>query len=114
EPLAAAWWFVLPLLTAGGVVAAARARKTALVLVPTVVGLALAAPYLLLVGYAAPRSLLPAPRGRLRSGERLEGWSAMQGHTGGGTHCEPACSAGATSAYSIIVARHRSWPVGKG
>ncbi|WP_240805617.1 cytochrome P450 [Streptomyces sp. A1547] len=55
EPLAAAWWFVLPLLTAGGVVAAARARKTALVLVPTVVGLALAAPYLLLVGYAAPR-----------------------------------------------------------
>ncbi|TDU73717.1 hypothetical protein EDD91_0321 [Streptomyces sp. KS 21] len=60
EPLAAAWWFVLPLLTAGGVVAAARARKTALVLVPTVVGLALAAPYLLLVGYAAPRFLLPA------------------------------------------------------
>lgn len=60
EPLAAAWWFVLPLVAAGGVVAAARARKTALILVPTLVGLSLAVPYLFLLGYAAPRFLLPS------------------------------------------------------
>ncbi|WP_455359595.1 hypothetical protein [Streptomyces sp. SYSU K21746] len=60
QPLTAVWWFVLPLLTLGGVLVARRARRTAVLLVPTVTGLALAVPYLLLIGYAAPRFLLPA------------------------------------------------------
>ncbi len=61
HPAAALWFFALPLLVAAGVRAAVRARRhrTELV-VATVVGTALAAPYLFTVGYAAPRFLLPA------------------------------------------------------
>jgi hypothetical protein len=59
HPATAAWWFALPLLTAGGVVAAARARRMAVALVPTVTGLSLAVQYLLMIDYAAPRFLLP-------------------------------------------------------
>ncbi|WP_432092373.1 hypothetical protein [Streptomyces sp. bgisy100] len=59
HPATAAWWFALPLLAAGGVVAAARARRTAVALLPVVTGLFLAVPYLLLIDYAAPRFLLP-------------------------------------------------------
>ncbi|GHH80585.1 hypothetical protein [Streptomyces capitiformicae] len=55
-----AWWFVLPLLAALGVAVALRARRGT----PTLVVLACAAtaavPYLFLIGYAAPRFLLPA------------------------------------------------------
>ncbi|MFE2510955.1 hypothetical protein ACFXC9_21270 [Streptomyces naganishii] len=60
NPAVTAWWFVLPLLAAGGLVLAVRARRTR----PTLVALACAAtaafPYLFLIGYAAPRFLLPA------------------------------------------------------
>ncbi|MGP3998600.1 hypothetical protein [Streptomyces sp. 8N706] len=59
HPVTAAWWFALPLLTAGGVLVAARARRTPVVLLPTLAGLFLAVPYLLLIDYAAPRFLLP-------------------------------------------------------
>ncbi|MEU8525785.1 hypothetical protein AB0C77_09330 [Streptomyces sp. NPDC048629] len=60
-PAAALWFFALPLLVAAGVRAAVRVgrHRTELV-VATVVGAALAAPYLFTVGYAAPRFLLPA------------------------------------------------------
>jgi hypothetical protein len=60
HPFTALWWFALPLLVAGGVRAAVRARMTAVVIVPTLTGLSLAAPYLLTIDYAAPRFLLPA------------------------------------------------------
>ncbi|MEU6080182.1 hypothetical protein [Streptomyces sp. NPDC047108] len=60
HPAAVAWWFLLPLLTAGGLVAAARARRLATLLVPTLTAASLAVPYLLMVDYAAPRFLLPA------------------------------------------------------
>ncbi|MEV6397461.1 hypothetical protein AB0M39_22260 [Streptomyces sp. NPDC051907] len=60
NPVTAAWWFALPLFVAGGVMAAARARALGAILLPTLVGLSLAFPYLLLIGYAAPRFLLPA------------------------------------------------------
>ncbi|MEW1723495.1 hypothetical protein [Streptomyces sp. NPDC093109] len=60
RPATAVWWFALPPLVAGGVVAAVRSRRPAAVLVPTLAGLSLAVPYLLLIGYAAPRFLLPA------------------------------------------------------
>ncbi|MFF3888641.1 hypothetical protein [Streptomyces sp. NPDC001914] len=53
------WWFVLPLIAALGLVIAVRARRPA----PTLVLLACATtagiPYLLMIGYAAPRFLLP-------------------------------------------------------
>jgi hypothetical protein len=60
HPATAAWWFVTPLLVAGGVAAAVRARRTAVVLVATLAGAALSVPYLVLINYAAPRFLLPA------------------------------------------------------
>lgn len=60
DPVTALWWFALPLLTAGGLVTAHRSGRLRLFLLPTVAALSLAAPYLLLVGYAAPRFLLPA------------------------------------------------------
>ncbi|MFB7269254.1 hypothetical protein [Streptomyces sp. NPDC056244] len=59
RPVTAVWWFVLPLLTAGGALAAARLRRLPVVLLPALAGLATAVPYLLLIGYAAPRFLLP-------------------------------------------------------
>ncbi|MFF8847168.1 ArnT family glycosyltransferase [Streptomyces sp. NPDC015127] len=61
HPAAALWFFALPLFVAAGVRAAVRDRRhRAEMVVATVVGAALAAPYLFTVGYAAPRFLLPA------------------------------------------------------
>ncbi|MFE7241883.1 hypothetical protein [Streptomyces sp. NPDC057580] len=57
DPVTAAWWFALPLLTAGGIIAA-RARRPAAVLV-TLVAASMATPYLFMIDYAAPRFLLP-------------------------------------------------------
>ncbi|MGP3980835.1 hypothetical protein [Streptomyces sp. KR80] len=59
HPVTALWWFALPLLTAAGALSAVRARRPAVVLVPVLVGLSLAVPYLLMIDYAAPRFLLP-------------------------------------------------------
>lgn len=60
HPVVTAWWYVLPLLALLGLVVALRARRP----LPTLVALACAAtaafPYLFLIGYAAPRFLLPA------------------------------------------------------
>ncbi|MFJ2564983.1 hypothetical protein ACIP6V_17065 [Streptomyces sp. NPDC088770] len=60
NPAVTAWWYVLPLLALLGLVLAVRARRTP----PTLIALACAAtaafPYLFLIGYAAPRFLLPA------------------------------------------------------
>ncbi|MEU3516199.1 hypothetical protein ABZ770_13075 [Streptomyces sp. NPDC006654] len=54
------WWFVLPVLAVLGLVVAVRARRAT----PTALLCACAAtgafPYLFLIGYAAPRFLLPA------------------------------------------------------
>ncbi|MGW0334851.1 hypothetical protein ACWD0J_23785 [Streptomyces sp. NPDC003011] len=62
DPVAGLWFFALPVLVAGGVWAAARARARhrAGIALATGVGLVLAVPYLFTVGYAAPRFLLPA------------------------------------------------------
>ena len=51
------WWFALPLLAALGAVAARRALP---VLLPLACAVTAAVPYLFLIGYAAPRFLLPA------------------------------------------------------
>jgi hypothetical protein len=59
NPVVMAWWFVLPLIAVLGLVIAVRARRTA----PTLLLLACATtagiPYLFMIGYAAPRFLLP-------------------------------------------------------
>jgi hypothetical protein len=59
----ATWWFALPALAAGGAALAVATRRradAAATLLPLAAGLSLAVPYLLLIGYAAPRFLLPA------------------------------------------------------
>ncbi|MFE4452468.1 hypothetical protein [Streptomyces sp. NPDC056796] len=60
NPATAVWWVALPLLAAGGVVAARRAGRGLVALSATAVGVSMAVPYLFLVEYAAPRFLLPA------------------------------------------------------
>lgn len=59
-PAVTLWWFVLPLLAALGAVAAVRARRALPVLLPLGCAVTAAVPYLFLIGYAAPRFLLPA------------------------------------------------------
>jgi hypothetical protein len=54
------WWPLVPALAAGGLVLAARGRRLRLVALPAVCGAVLGASYLLFVGYAAPRFLIPA------------------------------------------------------
>jgi hypothetical protein len=61
EPSATIWWIALPVLVAIGLVAAARRdRWLPLGLAVTASGLAVAAPYLFLLGIVQPRYLLPA------------------------------------------------------
>ncbi|MGN9795198.1 hypothetical protein ACTMTU_29425 [Streptomyces sp. OZ13] len=70
KPVTAVWFLVLWPLAAGGALVAARRRcpfttaptavRPSAVLVPALAGLVLAVPYLLLIGYAAPRFMLPA------------------------------------------------------
>lgn len=60
HPVVTLWWFVLPVVAALGAVAAVRARRTQPVLIPLACAVTAAVPYLFLIGYAAPRFLLPA------------------------------------------------------
>ncbi|MFE7750583.1 hypothetical protein [Streptomyces sp. NPDC057428] len=60
SPGTALWLTVLPALVVGGVVVARRAGRGTVALLAAVTGLSMAVPYLFLVGYAAPRFLLPA------------------------------------------------------
>ncbi|WP_229703683.1 hypothetical protein [Streptomyces albiflavescens] len=55
----AIWWFMTPVLALGGILAAARAQRLAVTLLPALCGVSVAVPYLLLIDYAAPRFLLP-------------------------------------------------------
>ncbi|MGD1224852.1 hypothetical protein AB9Q10_41240 [Streptomyces krungchingensis] len=54
------WWFALPPLAVAGLVTAVRARRAARTLVPLACAATAAFPYLFMIGYAAPRFLLPA------------------------------------------------------
>lgn len=60
HPEISLWWLALPVLVTLGVLAARRAGRLRSALLPAGCGLALAAPYLFLISYAAPRFLLPA------------------------------------------------------
>ncbi|MBO8190020.1 hypothetical protein [Streptomyces spirodelae] len=55
----AGWWLLVPPLVALGIRAARRDGRTALALLPVLAAVAVAAPYLFLMNYAAPRFLLP-------------------------------------------------------
>ncbi|MEW2398978.1 hypothetical protein [Streptomyces sp. NPDC046862] len=56
----AAWWYALPLFAAFGTLVAVRARRAAPTLIPVACATTAAVPYLFMIGYAAPRFLLPA------------------------------------------------------
>ncbi|MGW0212245.1 hypothetical protein ACWDZ8_43390 [Streptomyces sp. NPDC003233] len=60
NPVVTLWWFVLPLLAVLGLVVAVRARRTTATLLPLACAVTAAFPYLFMIGYAAPRFLLPA------------------------------------------------------
>jgi hypothetical protein len=60
NPAVFAWWFALPLLAAYALAVAVRAGHTARTLLPLACAATAAFPYLFLIGYAAPRFLLPA------------------------------------------------------
>jgi hypothetical protein len=63
NPAVTLWWFVLPLLAVSAAVVALRARRPASpsrTLVPLACAATAAFPYLFMIGYAAPRFLLPA------------------------------------------------------
>ncbi|WP_405834431.1 hypothetical protein [Streptomyces sp. NBC_01176] len=60
SPVVTLWWFALPLLAVLGAVVAVRARRALPLLLPLACAVTAAVPYLFLIGYAAPRFLLPA------------------------------------------------------
>ncbi|MGW2448549.1 hypothetical protein [Streptomyces sp. NPDC001675] len=60
HPLVTAWWFALPLAAGTGLAIAVRARRPAPTLLPLACAATAAFPYLFMIGYAAPRFLLPA------------------------------------------------------
>ncbi|WP_225823763.1 hypothetical protein [Streptomyces naphthomycinicus] len=60
HPLLTLWWFALPLLAALALAVAVRARRPAPTALPLACAATAAFPYLFLIGYAAPRFLLPA------------------------------------------------------
>jgi hypothetical protein len=60
DPALDLWWLALPVLGALGILAAWRAGQLASALLPAGCGLCLAAQYLFMIDYAAPRFLLPA------------------------------------------------------
>ncbi|MEV7734873.1 hypothetical protein AB0O75_22845 [Streptomyces sp. NPDC088921] len=60
NPLVTLWWFALPVLAVLGALTAVRARRALPVLLPLACAVTAAVPYLFLIGYAAPRFLLPA------------------------------------------------------
>ncbi|MFF9179822.1 hypothetical protein [Streptomyces misionensis] len=60
SPFVTAWWCALPLLALLALVLAVRARRPAVTALPLACAASAAFPYLFLIGYAAPRFLLPA------------------------------------------------------
>ncbi|MGH3312602.1 MAG: hypothetical protein ACRDP3_18810 [Streptomyces sp.] len=60
HPVTALWWFALPPAAVAGVLVAPRIRRGATALVPALTAAVVAVPYLFLIGYAAPRFLLPS------------------------------------------------------
>ncbi|MEU8795244.1 hypothetical protein [Streptomyces sp. NPDC048643] len=60
SPTTTLWWFALPLAAALALVIAVRARRPAVTVLLVACAATAALPYLFMIGYAAPRFLLPA------------------------------------------------------
>ncbi|MFE6888609.1 hypothetical protein [Streptomyces sp. NPDC057694] len=60
QPGLALWWLALPLLAVAAVLVARRDKRLAPTALPVLCAAALSASYLLLIGYSAPRFLLPS------------------------------------------------------
>ncbi|CAM5587106.1 Integral membrane protein OS=Streptomyces tendae OX=1932 GN=F3L20_17015 PE=4 SV=1 [Streptomyces tendae] len=60
RPVVTLWWLLLPVVVALAAVVAVRARRATATLLPLACAVAAAAPYLFMIGYAAPRFLQPA------------------------------------------------------
>ncbi|MEW2286066.1 hypothetical protein [Streptomyces sp. NPDC047841] len=60
HPLVTLWWCTLPVLAALALAVARRGRRPAATVLPLACAATAAFPYLFLIGYAAPRFLLPA------------------------------------------------------
>lgn len=60
HPVVTLWWLVLPFVAVLGVVVAVRAGRAARTVIPFACAVTAAAPYLFMIGYAAPRFLQPA------------------------------------------------------
>ncbi|MFH8370039.1 hypothetical protein [Streptomyces sp. NPDC018031] len=60
HPLMTLWWWALPVLTAAALALARRRHATATALLPVVCAGCLSFSYLFLIGFSAPRFLLPA------------------------------------------------------
>lgn len=60
HPQTAVWWFALPPAVVAGLVSAVRSGRRDSAVLPVLTALSMAVPYLFLMGYAAPRFLLPA------------------------------------------------------
>ncbi|MFJ9829670.1 hypothetical protein ACIRSU_35620 [Streptomyces sp. NPDC101160] len=60
NPVLFLWWLALPALAAAGLAVAVRTRRAAVTALPLACAVTVAFPYLFLIGYAAPRFLLPA------------------------------------------------------
>ena len=59
-PALSLWWFALPVLAICGVLAARQSGRLSSSALPALCGLSVAVQYLFLIGYAAPRFLIPA------------------------------------------------------
>ncbi|MGW0710127.1 hypothetical protein ACWD4G_29935 [Streptomyces sp. NPDC002643] len=92
-----AWWFALPVLAALGVAVAFRAGRATPTVVPVACAATAAVPYLFLIGYAAPRFLLPAYA--LLAIPVADALSALV--TGAGGARRPAVGAGVALGLSV-------------
>jgi hypothetical protein len=103
------WWFVLPVLVALAIVAARQAGgllgtgQLSTVLLPVACGLCVAAQYLFMINYAAPRFLLPAYA--LLAIPAADGLAYLI--TGMGWELRPAMTAAATCFLAVqLLAQH--------
>jgi len=98
------WWFLLPVLVALAVLAA-RSHRSGLdtVILPATCGLCVAAQYLFMIDYAAPRFLLPAYA--LLAVPAADGLAFLA--TGAGARLRPAMTAAVACLLAVqLVAQH--------
>jgi hypothetical protein len=101
------WWLLLPIVVLLGVLGARRAGRFGSSLLPAVCGLCLAAQYLFMINYAAPRFLLPAYALASIPVADAVGWAVSSAGASAGSGLRPTVIA-VLSAFMILqlVAQH--------